>query len=244
MDTLTEIPERLSNSDAEAEVGYDSPSDAWTQRRLEVLHWLKRDAPAIAPVYAGAVRIAASDGFPGRAYFVAHAIREIRNRLPGAIAGEEVSSRTEYSDLTDVVYQQWQDDGFSESGAPPASVTATEEPAVEGPSRYDISAPLLEAVGDLIREHRAVPGRKERNAHRLFEAVAEAPAPRYVVKAWLRATNRAETYAHLRNRPLRDDEEESVMSAFAEVESTLSVLARRSYENMDELDEILDSANR
>lgn len=53
----------------------------WRPERVELFGWLKNNAPAVAPVYLGALRLAVLDSFPGRVHFVAHAIRETRNRL-------------------------------------------------------------------------------------------------------------------------------------------------------------------
>lgn len=53
----------------------------WRPERIEFLGWLENNAPAVAPVYRGALALAVLDSFPGRVHFVAHAIRETRNRL-------------------------------------------------------------------------------------------------------------------------------------------------------------------
>ena len=53
----------------------------WRPERVELLGWLENNAPAVAPVYAGALALAVLDSFPGRVHFVAHAIRETRNRM-------------------------------------------------------------------------------------------------------------------------------------------------------------------
>lgn len=71
-----------------------------------------------------------------------------------------------------------------------------------------------------------------------------ANPPDYVVTAWIRNTNRAERFAHLRDRPLTGAEEREFEEVFSACEQALIAMANRSYENMDELDEILDAANR
>jgi hypothetical protein len=64
-----------------------------TAKRLRLLGWLQRTAPQLAPVYAGAVTMAFDGDFPGRLVFVWHAIREIRNRRPDAVAGSSPHRR-------------------------------------------------------------------------------------------------------------------------------------------------------
>lgn len=214
----------------------------WTSRRLELQRWLKLNAPALAPVYTAAVQMALDEAFPGRVWFVAHAIREIRNRLPDALAGEIASSRTEYRQLAEEVHSCWIEDGLPEDGSTP--VVDAADPGASGPVRYEISQSLLSSVGGLVAGHLAVSDRNEENARRLFEVAAGGPIPRYVVKAWLRGTRWAQAFAHIRNKPLRPSDELSLIENFEAFEEALLAIARRSYENMDDLDEILGSANR
>ena len=47
--------------------------------RRRILEWLEANAPALAPVYDGAVRMILEPEFPGRVHFIAHAMREIMN---------------------------------------------------------------------------------------------------------------------------------------------------------------------
>lgn len=222
--------------------GTGPPGGYWTSRRLELLRWLELNAPVLAPVYAAAVQMAMDETFPGRVWFVAHAIREIRNRLPDALAGETVDSRTEYSQLAEQVRMSWIEDGLPSDGSMPLVDTA--EPGAWGPGRYEISQSLLANVGGLIAGHLAASDRNEENARRLFEATAGGPIPPYVVKTWLRGTRWAQAFAHVRNTPLRPSDESSLAANFEAFEEALLAIARRSYENMDDLDEILGSANR
>jgi hypothetical protein len=49
--------------------------------------------------------------------FVWHAMREIRNRLPDAVAGEVASSSLQYRTLADEVQRCWIEDGWPSDGA-------------------------------------------------------------------------------------------------------------------------------
>jgi hypothetical protein len=197
----------------------------------------------LAPVYTAAVRMAVDPTFPGRVWFVAHGLRDIRNRLPDALAGSVKQARTEYKDLAERVAQCWMEDGLPADGSSPFA--AASEPSPVGPQRLDVSAALVDAVGELVAGHLAIGPRKEDSARRLFDAVAGGPVPDYVVTAWLQATNRAERFAHLRNRPVTPEQEREFFDEiFPACEDALVAMASRSYENMDALDEILDAANR
>jgi hypothetical protein len=226
-----------------------SSSSPWTarqielkKRQIELRKWLESNAPTLAPVYSAAVQMVHDPSFPGRVWLVAHAVREIRNRLPDAIAGELRGTRTEYSQLAEEVRATWVDDGLPSDGSVPVLLAV--DPDSSGPERYDISWSLLAAVGELVVGHLAVADRKRETARRLFEATTEWPIPAYVVESWLRSTKWANAFAHVRNQPLNPSDEESLAGKFDRFENALTAIARRSYENMDELDEILDSANR
>ena len=218
-----------------------SPTAEWTPQRLGLHLWLESNAPALAPVYSAVVRMSSDRTFPGRVWFMAHALRDMRNRLPAALAGPSDGSRTEYSLLAGGVTKRWIQDGLPADGSCPLEATA--EPSSSGPVRYEISQALLEAVSELVAGDLAIAPRKRDNAHRLFEAVAGGPVPNYVILAWLDATNRAERFAHLRDAPLTEEDEQEFDEVLARCERALVAMANRSYENMDELDEILGSAN-
>jgi len=180
--------------------------------------------------------------FPGRVVFVWHAMREFRNRLPDAVAGEVDASSIQYGDLAGEVRRCWIDDGWPDDGV--VALNEPSEPSAGGPERYEVSRELLLAAGGLVAGHAAIEDRNQANAQRLFEAVAGSAAPAYVVGAWTRGGRKAHKLAHVRNKPANPDDEASLESDFAAFEATLLAIANRSYENMDDLDEILGSANR
>jgi hypothetical protein len=226
-----------------AEPSAVGPSDScWTAERKELRAWLGRLAPQLADLYAGAVAIATNDTFPGRVIFVWHAIREIRNRLPDVLAGEVASSNVQYSDLTKQICRCWVTDGWPEDGSLPLDIVS--EPSVSGPERYEISRKMLAAISDLVSQYVAIERRNEEKAERLFETVAGAAVPTYVVKTWLRGGRKAHKLAHLSNKLANSNDEGSLASDFAAFEGVLMTISKRAYENMDDLDEILDSANR
>ena len=221
----------------------DVPDDHWwTAERAALYGWLERNTAALAPVYAAAVRMALDDTFPGRVWFVAHAIREIRNRLPDALAGEVASPRTDYAELANTVHTSWVADGLPADGTRP--VDANPDPSAAGPDRRDVSGELVDAVAGLIAGHLAASENNEAKARRLFEAVGGAPPPTYVVNSWLRGTRWANAFAHVRNKPLSSNDEETLARNFVAFEESLMAISSRSYENMDVLDEILGAANR
>lgn len=214
----------------------------WTAERAQLYQWFERNAPGLAPVYRGAAQMALDQAFPGRVHFVAHAIRDIRNRLPDALAGEVANSRTQYGKLATAVHTRWVEDGLSPDGV--MSVDAVAEPSAADLGRREVSAEFLRAVGALVAGHLAAGDNNESRARRLYQAVGGAPPPAHVIQEWKVETRWAQEHAHARNKPLPKEAEESLADKFRALERALHVIANRSYENMDELDEILDAANR
>jgi hypothetical protein len=229
------------SGDPSATTALPAEASWWTPERAELFRWLERNAPGLAPVYRAATQMALDDGFPGRVWFVAHAVREIRNRLPDALAGEVAAIRTDYADLATEVYARWIEDGLPVDGV--ATVDAPTEASTTDLGRREVSSELFKAVAMLVAGHLAATDNNESKARRLFEAVGGQPPPAYAVRGWLQGTKWATAYAHVRNKPLAKQDEDALVGRFLGFEHTLRAIANRSYENMDELDEILGRAN-
>jgi hypothetical protein len=72
------------------------PADAsvhWPRKRRDLLEWLRKTSPSLAEIYEGAVVLLFDRQVPGFSRFVSHAVREIRNRLPGVISGTVSAGR-------------------------------------------------------------------------------------------------------------------------------------------------------
>lgn len=108
----------MVNSDAPCDDGFsntrsdDLDESWWTSERIALLKWLSAHAPALAPLYEGALSLAMRESFPGRVHFSAHAIREIQNRLPSALGPKVKQHRTGHKDLTDKILQRWIEESF------------------------------------------------------------------------------------------------------------------------------------
>lgn len=148
--------------------GPDVAVDSWQRpEQVELVGWLENNAAALAPLYRGALALAMLDSFPGRAHFIAHAIREIRNRLPGALG---------------------QEDAF-----------------------------------DILSDR--------------------GPVPPYVVENWKKLYRDVQAFAHARAEPLPAEADGEWVAKFFAFEQILMALSKRSYENLDDLDVLLERAN-
>jgi len=144
-------------------------ADCWTPRRREVLSWLRRNAPALSDLYEGAVLLLYVHPIPGQLRFVAHAVREIRNRLPGMLSKLKASKFDATSRL-DALVTAWSGENLPTDGSFPEGFRRAERGQKPNPVAIPVS--LYRMVAKILRDHAAGRERKEETALRLFEAVA------------------------------------------------------------------------
>ncbi len=222
--------------------GDPGPIDWWTEPRGTAFRWLQQNASPLAPVYRAAAMMAHDRNFPGRVCLVAHAVREIRNRLPEIVAGKLNRPRTDYVRLAARIEDAWAADGLPRAGS--TSLSTESELSASGPARLEVSSELIGALGELLDGHNRVDETNAMKTGRLFQIVGGVVPPGYAVRAWRMASKWSEEHAHVSLSGVSEDDEESLLDWFLQFEEGLLVLANRSFENMDLLDEILDSANR
>lgn len=184
--------------------------------RRRILEWLEANAPALVPVYDGAVRMILEPEFPGRVHFIAHAMREIMNRLPDAFTDDDHTGRVEYPELVGDIAACWK----------------------EGELPTD---QCREAVETLLRQHKVPPTKNRERAEQLFKAtISEVPSDYTKLAAlWMETRQGGEKRAHISNHK-KPTSEGSLPERFNDLETLLKTLSTRSYEDMDRIDEILD----
>ena len=97
-------------------------ADYLNPQRQELINWFSRNAPGLGKLYEGALYMVYTNGFPGRVRFVAHAVREIRNRLPDVIAGPISKKRLDYKSRLDQLTDEWKRSGFPIDGSLPMDI--------------------------------------------------------------------------------------------------------------------------
>jgi len=219
----------------------------WTPRRGELRTWLHRHAPGLADLYEGAVRLMNVTTVPGRIRLVAHAMREICNRLPDAVSGVEADARVDYKTRMDEIVTAWMRNGLSVDGSVPEGLSS-DIPEPEGPKKLSVDRGLFLSVALLVRDHSGGRRRPEENAARLFEAIspenqALREALRPVIRQWVEIGRWSVGRAH--DWKLVDAEypEEELQRQFGLFETTLGALVRGFFQAADELDEILKDTN-
>jgi hypothetical protein len=230
-----------------AEEAVPAEPDCWTSRRIELRGWLQRNAPSLAELYEGGVRLIFVTPVPGRARLVAHAVREIRNRLPDAISGVKSGGVLQYKNRLDELAGVWERSGLPMDGSLPST---TRGPTGDPPETPDIPVDrrvLIEVAG-LIRDHVTARERPQDAAIRLFEAIA--PENRVlrdsllpVIRQWLSITEWFVGRAHDSGQTDANYDETEFRAKYELFEAILAALVRGFFSTVRELDEILEDAN-
>ena len=174
----------------------------WTPERIALLGWLNNNAPALAPLYRGALALAMLGSFPGRVHFIAHAIREMRNRLPGALGPKVERRDAGYDHLANKIRKQWLAEGLPEDGR--LLPSAGSEPSASGSLGRVVSYGFLASVGKLIEAHNEAQANREVRERHAFGALSDLGSnPSYVVTNWRRLTREAHKFAHAAGRAAR-----------------------------------------
>jgi hypothetical protein len=220
------------------------PPEYLTTKRQELLGWLKRNAPSLAELYEGAVRLIFDKEFPGRFRLIAHAIREIRNRLPDVIAGTKGGRRVEYVDRMDKIAEIWEREGFS-LGIP---VSIDEGENKEPSPSVKIPRYLFQNFGTLINDHVETREKSIDKTIRLFKALnptnkSAQDTIRPIALEWLKITNWFVGNAHDCGRVDAAYDEKEMLFKLEVFESTLISLVGEFFKTSGELDEILEETN-
>lgn len=221
--------------------------DYWTLQRKELRSWFERNAPSLGELYEGALRMIFSEAFPGRVRFVAHAVREIRNRLPDVIAGPKAGGTVQYKNRLDEIANLWKEYSIPLDGSRPAKVS--EGDAL--PSNDDmvrLPYPLFQKVVSLVRDHERTRESRNEEAMRLFQAIdpnnresEETLRPR--IQHWLDTTEWFVERAHDRGQKDTEMGDDKMKTQFESFESALSAMVRKFFKTVGDLDEILEQAN-
>jgi len=218
----------------------------WTRERQELYLWFQRNAPSLGELYAGALRMLYDEsGFPGRTRFIAHAVREIRNRLPEVIAGGKSKPSVQYKNRLDDLSKKWQKHSLPLDGTLPIDLNA--------PNDYPANVVLIPRevaleVATLIKDHEEAREKPVDAAKRLFEALApendkERDNLYPVIKQWIETTDWFISKAHDSGRTDNDIWTDEFQKKFELFERILGSLIWPFYQCVEELDEILEETN-
>jgi hypothetical protein len=78
-----------------------------SRKRRELLDWFRKNAEPLAEAFEGAVRLLDDGHFPGRVHFIAHAVRDIADRLVFVLDPQLKGNRVQYENEMDRIAKNW-----------------------------------------------------------------------------------------------------------------------------------------
>ena len=217
----------------------------WSESRQELMSWFQRNTPPLGTLYEGALRMIYDTTFPGRIRFIAHAVREISNRLPDVIAGKKSGGTVQYKNRLDDIIHEWKKAGFTLDGSIPSPITNEQSLSLSG---IIVPPYLFDKFSTLLKDHIEAREKPEEVAFRLFEAMPgnqnQRDNLRPVILQWIEIKRWFMGLVHATNRVLDDNVKENELSSKFDIfERILSALVRDFFKTTGELDEILEDAN-
>jgi len=218
----------------------------WTEARKELRDWFKRNAPSLGELYEGALKMIYAEKFPGRTRFIAHSVREIRNRLPEVVEGY-TKGRTQlhYKNRLDEIAIVWKIENLPIDGIFP--ITNSKE---ENEPLNDLPIPriLFQKIAILIKDHEETREKPNEAATRLFETIApynqkagDILGP--IIMQWRTVTDWFMKKAHDSGRQDNDIDGDEFLRQFLLFEGILGALIGSFYKTIEGLDEILEDTN-
>lgn len=218
----------------------------WGEQRERIYSWLRdQGGPGFAEAFKGAALLMQTKP-PAYVRFVCHALRDITNGLPAAIAKQR-RPQVQYHDLVGEILAQWTTDRLPRGPIEGANVALEQQ--VSG--RFDdvtISATLVEKIATLLNEHERGRARGKDNPLTFLEASIPESAGRPDLLAlprnqWKAVQADAQHDAHENGRGCDADDEAACAELFARFEALLGSLAGSYYLSLEGIDAILVEAN-
>lgn len=206
------------------------------QRR--VYEWLNDDLslPVFAEAYKGAA-ILLNERPAGYVSFVAHAGRDLMNRLASTVTGIE-SERVQYQTHIDDLQGNWREEwGFSNELSP--------EVAEKG---HLIPIDVCQKISTLIDAHKSGRVRSSEADGLFFSTFLDYSdkdkIPGSFLTEWRAAKKWFLGHAHLRNKPFDADTDDTLAKHFKCLDGYLYIAASSQYNRLKELNAILDATNQ
>ena len=209
----------------------------WNNTRQEIRSWLRRNAPSLAELYEGAVMLLYTNPLPGRVRFIAHAVREIRNRLPDAIAGPTKRQYLDYTNRLDDITK-----------LPSARALIANLGGKTPTKTIAIDRQLAKKIANLLQDHLITREKRLDATRRLFEGLAPENTPLRdtltpVIQQWFNTTEAFMKKTH--DAGLTDEHcpEAELRHQFTIFETALAAVITPFFDTLEELDAILENAN-
>lgn len=222
------------------------PAAYWTTARQELVEWLvrlPRFGPSLAELYQGAVELLWGHSVPGWKWFVGHAVRDIRNRLPECITGPTARTRADATNDVGKLVMALDSAGWSANSLLQHwDVVATEN--VPQSDSISIPVPAARILANIVRDYRAGCETRSEATGKLFETLDPNPYKRdEIARRWWAATQWFMQRTHVSGEPQDDSDIEQYRTHFELCEAILHSVVGEFFTGLRELDEILDAAN-
>ncbi len=223
-------------SDQRPKSHLQSNSATWPQKRVELLGWFQSDAKPLADAYEGAVHLLNEPGFPGRVHFIAHAVRDIADRLIFVLDPQLKGSRVQYDNELDKIVKDW-----------PKLEVFNDTFVLDQPDSIEINYVVASRINSLVKAHLE---RRERpsNYELLFRfLVRNEPSRGDVNKRLVSDFKKMRKWfmdlTHLRASGVLEIDERELQTQFNSFEGMLHSFVGDFFTGTSELDEILQQAN-
>lgn len=211
----------------------------WTENQHKLHDLFKKQAPHLLDAYIGALTLIGTRSFPGRIYFIAHAARDICNRLPDIFLTIE-NSKIGYEEKLDEIAKVWPDTNVKASDYAPRPDIDTD---------MTVSIPISVAMKILTLLDKNKNRRTQFNKFDdMFALLAGADEQERkllqpIVKEFKDVADWFMKHTHLRNKAMPDVPQCEIEQKFEHFESLVCTLLKGFFETKDDINEILQQAN-
>lgn len=175
---------------------------------------------------------------PGHVRFIAHAVREIRNRLPDAIAGPTRKQRLDYTSRIDAIVK------LAGARTLIADIGETTAPRT---STITIDRKLARKMAALLEDHLTTRSKPLDAARRLFQTIAPENTAREtltpVLQHWIDTTEWFMALTHDNRRTDNQCPSRELQHQFMVFEGAISAVIKPFFDTLEDLDAILEDAN-
>ena len=209
-----------------------------TEKQQCVFDWLndKLRFPVFAGAYKGAL-LFLNEKPPGYITFVAHAGRDLMNRLAADVAGVQ-SDRVQYHQHLDKLQELWKDEWTGQG------LTPRDNDKEDG---HLIPYRICQKLKKLIDEHKTSRLRGPDADKRFFRTFLDYSdrdkIPKNFLEDWEKAKDWFVKHAHLREKDFAENAPSEVARHFRMLDDLLYVAASSQFERIKSIDEILEETN-
>ena len=208
------------------------------QIRCELLSWFRESAGPLAPAYEGAIRLLDDRGFPGRIHLIAHAVRDVCDRLIFVLDPQSEPHRVQYENEMDKIARDW----------PRLAGLRTGDDGQMPAEEFTIPYRVARSIDSLVDEHQTRRSRPS-NSEMLFRHLmrkepTQGQVNARVVKDFRSVRDWFMAWTHVRAENLTQVDEAELQNRFAAFERTLHSFVGGFFTTTKELDEILQQANQ